>query len=284
MPLLLLLALPFSKEKCLELSRRGEGKEFDILSHNGQNLLGAVLFQCSGRLVQRPARIRHVVHKDCDLVLDIAHEDHAADDVGAGPLLVDERKGDVEAVGHGSCALRAACVGADDDKVVNLEVLGDPLEDGRLGVEVVDRNGEEALDLRRVEVDGDDVVLFVSVSCFLPFPISNAKTVVEWDGAGYWMETYTAGGLQHIRDEARGYGGAALVLLVLARVGEIGDHGGDAAGTGSTAGVDHYQHLHEPVVDVAGGRSLEDEDCGGVSFASTIGHCGSLRLEPPSIC
>lgn len=37
-------------------------------------------------------------------------------------------------------------------------VLPNPLEDCRLGVKIIDRNIEEALDLRGMEVHGDDVV------------------------------------------------------------------------------------------------------------------------------
>lgn len=75
-----------------------------------------------------------------------------------------------------------------------------------------------------------------------------------------WL-SYASGALQHVGDEARRDGGAALVLLVLARVGEVGDDGSDAAGAGGAAGVDHNEHLHQAVVDVAGRGGLKDEDC-----------------------
>ena len=39
-----------------------------------------------------------------------------------------------------------------------LDVLLDPLEDGRLGVQVVDGDVEETLDLTGVKVHGDDVI------------------------------------------------------------------------------------------------------------------------------
>ena len=113
------------------------------------------------RLVKRAARVRHVVDEDGDLVPDVADEHHAADDVGPRALLVDQGEGHVEAVGHGRGALGAPGVRGDDDEVVDVEVLADPLEDGRLGVQVVDGHAEEALDLRGVEIDGDDMVLFL---------------------------------------------------------------------------------------------------------------------------
>ena len=69
----------------------------------------------------------------------------------------------------------------------------------------------------------------------------------------------TACRLQHIRNQFRGDGGAGFVFLVLARVGEVGDYGCDAAGGGGFAGPDHDEEFHEGVVDVARGGGLEDE-------------------------
>lgn len=67
------------------------------------------------------------------------------------------------------------------------------------------------------------------------------------------------GGLQHVRDEFCGDGRAGFILLVLSGVGEVWDHGGDAAGARGFAGVDHDEEFHEVVVDAAGGRGLEDK-------------------------
>jgi hypothetical protein len=71
----------------------------------------------------------------------------------------------------------------------------------------------------------------------------------------------TARRLQHIGYQFRGYRCSALVFLVLARIGEVRDHGCDATGRGGLAGVDHDEELHKAVVDVAGRGGLEDEDC-----------------------
>lgn len=69
--------------------------------------------------------------------------------------------------------------------------------------------------------------------------------------------------LQHVGHEFGGDGRARLVLFVLARVGEVGDHGGDAPRGGGAAGVDDDEEFHEAVVDVTGGGGLEDEYWGG---------------------
>jgi len=103
----------------------------------------------------------------------------------------------------------------------------DPLDFGRFGEEVVDRDVEETLDLAGVQVHGDYVV-----------------------GARHG---------EHVGDELGRDGRAALVLLVLARVREAGDDGGDARRRRYFARVDHDQQLHQVVVDLAAAR-LDDVD------------------------
>lgn len=123
------------------------GPAEDSVRHYGNDLPRLVLLDDGGGLGERAAGVGHVVDQDADLVHHVAHQHHAADLVGPGPLLVDEGEGEVEAVGHGGRALGAAGVGGDDDTVFDREVLLDPAQDGGLGVEVVDGHVEEALDL-----------------------------------------------------------------------------------------------------------------------------------------
>ena len=67
-----------------------------------------------------------------------------------------------------------------------------------------------------------------------------------------------AGSGEHISHQLGRDGVTALGLAVLARVAEIGDHGGDAACGGALAGIDHDQQLHETVVHgLAGGVDEE---------------------------
>jgi hypothetical protein len=66
-------------------------------------------------------------------------------------------------------------------------------------------------------------------------------------------------GLQHVRDQLSTDGRTAFVLLVLARVGKIGNDGGDAAGRRGLARVDQDQQLHQAVIDLAGRGALDDE-------------------------
>ncbi|KAK1458339.1 hypothetical protein CCUS01_09438 [Colletotrichum cuscutae] len=82
-----------------------------------------------------------------------------------------------------------------------------------------------------------------------------------------FRRTYAAGNLQHRK------GSKLCVYLQSASVlsqqcdipidrseGRLTDDGGDSAGRRGSAGVDHDEKLHEPVVDVAGLAGLDDED------------------------
>ena len=217
----------------------------DAVRDNGNGLLCAVLDHDVGGLGQGAARVGHVVDDDGRLVLDVADEDHARHLVGARPLLVDEGEAQIQAVGDAGRALGPAGVGRHDHALLDVEVLADPAQGARLGIKVVDRHVEEALDLAGVQVHRDDVV--------------------------------APGRLQHVGHELGRDGRARLVLLVLPRVREVWDHGGDAAGRRCLAGVDHDQQLHEPVVSARGLALLPKTLLG--SAAHVVARRGRLQDE-----
>ncbi|GMR41166.1 hypothetical protein PMAYCL1PPCAC_11361, partial [Pristionchus mayeri] len=186
----------------------------------GVHLLGSSLDQLIGSEADGAAGVGHVIDQDGDLALDVSDERHLLDLVGTLALLVDEGEVDVETVGDRRHSLGSSCIGRHDHGALPVgNALLDVLEDGRLGVQVVDGNVEEALDLRGVQVHRDDVV-----------------------GASH---------REHVSHQLGGYGRTRLVLLVLAGVREAGNHRGHSAGRGDLACVDHYKQLHEVVVDLA---------------------------------
>jgi hypothetical protein len=72
----------------------------------------------------------------------------------------------------------------------------------------------------------------------------------------------------------------------LAGVGEVGDDGSNSAGAGGSAGVDHDEHLHETIIDIAGGGRLEDEDYGKGSAAGSKmsrSRVGGAREDSPQV-
>lgn len=107
-------------------------------------------------------------------------------------------------------------------------MLPDPLQHTGLGVQVIDGDVEESLDLTGVKIHGDDVV--------------------------------AASSLEHVGHKFSGDRRTALILLVLARIWEVGDDGRDAPRGGGLASIDHDKQLHQPVVDIVGPCRLQDED------------------------
>lgn len=131
---------------------------------------------------------------------------------------MDERELEIETVSDGGGSLGASGVRRDDYAVGNVEILSDPSQHTWLCVEVVYGHVEEALDLTGMEVHGDDVV--------------------------------AASRLQHVCHELGGDGCTALVFLILAGVGEVGDYGSDASCRGSFAGINHDEEFHESVINI----------------------------------
>jgi len=120
--------------------------------------------------------------------------------------------------------LRPPCVRTDDDAPLDIQILPNPPERTRLRIQIIDRHIEKPLDLTGMQIHGDDVI--------------------------------AARRLQHVGHQLGRDRRARLVLLVLPRVREVGDHGRDASRRGRLACVDHDQEFHEPVVDVAGRGGL----------------------------
>jgi hypothetical protein len=218
----------------------------DAVCDKGNDVLSSVLDKRIGSFGECATSISHIVHEDGRLVAHVAYQRHAGNLVGSLSLLVDEGKGKVESVCHARCSLGTSGIRTDNytvnfpplalsvfvfhsSAVANVDqILPYPFHGRRLGVKIINRYIEEALDLRGVQIHRDDVI--------------------------------TAGSLEHIGHELRGDGRAGLVFLVLACVWEVGEDGGDAACGGGFAGVDHDQQFHQAIVDIIWASGLEDKD------------------------
>lgn len=200
----------------------------NTVGNESKDGLGAVLLEDGSSLAESAASVGHVIDKDGNLVLDVTDKNHATNNVGAGALLVDKSEAGVEVVGNGGSTLGATSIGGDDHAVLGLVVLANVAKERRLRVQVVDGDAEEALDLRSMEINGDNVV--------------------------------GTGGLQHVGDKSGANRSAGLVFLVLASVGEVGNNGSYPPSTGGSAGRDGDEELHQALVDVAGGGRLDNED------------------------
>jgi len=145
------------------------------------DLVGTLLLQELGCASDGVGGVGKIVDKDSDTVCDVTYQHHcrilAVGDLSratllrygqnpilgfstiTSPYLVDERKGHTQSIGDGSCTFGTASIRTDDDGVLILrDVELDVLAQEVLAVQVVNRDVEEALILRVVEVHCDDVI------------------------------------------------------------------------------------------------------------------------------
>ncbi len=164
-------------------------------------------------------------------------------DVGLGPSLEDDRERAVQAFGEELRSVHAAGVRRNDDDLVVAEpFLLEVVAEHRHRHQIVDRNVEEALNLRGVQIHRDDAA--------------------------------RAGDFEEVRDHLGRDRLATFRLLILLGVSVVGNHRGDARGGGSAQRVDHQQQLHHRVVDaLTVGRStdrLDDEDFGAADVLADL--------------
>ena len=129
----------------------------------------------------------------------------------------------MQLLGEGPGPADAAHVRGDHHHILALltELLGVVVHKDRIAVEIIHRDIEKALDLRRVEVHGQH-------------PVGPRRR-------------------EHIGYQLGGDGVPGLGLPVLAGVAEVGDHRCHPARRGPLHGVNHDQQFHQVVVDRAAG-------------------------------
>ena len=194
----------------------------------GVHFLGAVFQQQFRRLAQGAGGVAHIVDHHADLVLYLTDDGHLGDFAGFLTALVDDGEGGVDPFGQFARAGHATDVRRDDHDLVHavLELLADIQREDRAGVEVVDRNVEEPLNLRGVQI--------------------------------HCQDTFDSRLDQHVGDQFGGDRGPGLGAAILAGIAEIGDHGGHALGRGAAQRIGHDQQFHQVVIRRIGGR-LNDE-------------------------
>src|SRR6266568_7834958 len=124
----------------------------------GIDSLGAVRFECLGRLSQGAGRIDHVIENNCYLVADITDEVHYFGDVRAGTAFVNYGKRVFQAFGKRTCSLGAAGVRGYHYDLFAFEAVFEVVKYNRGGVQVVDRDIEKTLYLSGMQVNCDDPV------------------------------------------------------------------------------------------------------------------------------
>ena len=213
----------------------GEHRVRDV----GDDALGAALLQGTGGVAERAGRVNDVVGDDAGAALDFTDDVHDFSDVGARTALVDDGEVDFESLGHGAGADNAADVRGNNHQVVVL-AFDEVVEKNRGGVNVVDRDVEEALDLVGMEVHREDAV--------------------------------NADGLKHVGDDLGGDGHArGTRTAVLTGIAVVGDRSRDAAGGRTLEGVNHDHEFHQVVVRRSAG-ALKDEDVLAAHIVEQLNH------------
>eukprot|EP00760_Papus_ankaliazontas_P022860 PhM_4_TR19051/c0_g1_i1/m.3011 len=214
---------------------RARGVRQDAVRGEGVHLLGPVLHQRRRGLAQGPGGVNHVVDNVTRVALHIADRLHRVHLAGLDATLQDgDNVAGVEKVGDGGRALDTAGVGGDNDGLLRVEVplVHNVLHDLVVHREVVDGEVlEEALDLTAVQV--------------------------------HRQHTVDTHGLDELCHGAGADGHAGLHFAVLAAVGVVRHHGGDALRARQSCGVDHQKELHEGRVDLnvaVGTCALDNEN------------------------
>ena len=207
----------------------------------GDDLLGAVSLRAGG-LAQGAGGVDHVVHDDAAAAIDFADDVHHLGDVGLGRRLSMIARSHSRRLASDRARTTPPWSGKRPGVFVIL--LLDVFEQDGQGVDVVDRNVEEALDLLGVQRS----------------MVSTRSTPAA---ASMLATSLAAMGTREERGPA-----------VLAGVAEIGNGGGDAAGRGALRGIDDDQQFHQVVV--AGALV----DCMDENVAAPHVSCSSTCASP----
>ncbi len=178
----------------------------------------AHFFNHLGGAADRTAGADHIVEEKRDATFDWAADQVRLFHFGSAvPTLVDNRETSADRRDVFDRALNTSGVGThDDDFFRTVSERVNVLVDDRGRGEMIERNIEEALDLRGVEVERENAI--------------------------------GAGALDEVGAKFRGNRNATFVFTILARVSEIRNHRRNAIGARATATVDHDEEFHESVV------------------------------------
>src|SRR3989338_8709701 len=123
----------------------------------GKDFRRAVFFQRFGGVAQSAGGIHHVVDQDAGTAFNITNDVHHFGVVGFLAALVDDRQVNTQGLGHSACTHYAADVWGNDHQIFEALVFN-IVHQYWGAVDVVYRDIEEALDLIRVQVDGQNPV------------------------------------------------------------------------------------------------------------------------------
>ena len=188
----------------------------------GHNFAGAVFQQHFSTCAQRTSSVDHVVHHNGKAAFHIANNVHGLCLIGLVAALVHDGQGGIEALGIGTRSFNAARIGRNNNNVVFWQPPQGFKHD-RYGKQVVHRAVKIALDLPRVQVNGNHAL-----------GTGNADKVCHHFGAD---------------------GRTGADFAILTRIAIIRNNGCYSVSAGPLEGIKHEAKLHQVAVDVrrAGG-------------------------------
>lgn len=140
-------------DDCFEASvvdaRNGRATE-DAVRENCINFCGARFDKLLSGMANRTTSVSHIIHQNGNPVFHITDEYHRSDFIRLLALLVNQSELDVQSISYRRDTLSTSGIRRDDDRIPPLrDVLLDPLQHGRLSVEIIDGNVEESLKLQK---------------------------------------------------------------------------------------------------------------------------------------
>jgi hypothetical protein len=186
-----------------------------VAGDDHESVARAVSAQHPGRFDDRATRGDHVVDDHTGTIANVADHLRHLDALAVHPTLHADRDRPSQVLRELGRTLHAAQVRGDNDGIVG-ETRFERAAHDREDRQVVDRDPEKPLDLRRVRVECHDMV--------------------------------DADGLHHVGDGACGDGHATSRPLVGSRVREVGDDGRDAVRVGTPARIDDHEQLDQVVI------------------------------------
>ena len=210
------------------------------------DFLCAALFQHFRRLGQRAGRIDHVIHDHAVTAIDFADDVHDLGDIGFRPPLVDDRQVAVEPLCQRPGAHDAADVRRHHQQVAVI-LAHQVRQQDRRGINVIDRDVEEALDLIRMQVHDQD-------------PLD-------------------AGFLQHVGHHlGRDRHPRRTRPPVLAGIAVVRYRRRDATGRCALQGIDHQHDFHQVVVGRRTGRLQHEHILAAHVFIDLDNHFAIRKL------
>ena len=124
------------------------------VGHDGTS---AAFFERACSIAERAGRVNNIVRDDAGAAGNITDDVHDFCNIGARTTLVDDSKIGLNGFGHGASADNAAHIRRNYDRILKV-TRGEIREKHRRGIDVIDGDVEEALNLVGVEVHCEDVV------------------------------------------------------------------------------------------------------------------------------